>query len=68
MGIILATGASMGFKAIFNKQDDISFDPKALLLLILLVLASWGHKHQQKKELSPIALILFSALLGILFY
>lgn len=71
VGLIIATGALMfaavciGYKKV---GDPLSFDYKALIVFALCAAAYFGYKIWKKKTLSPIILILFSALLGMLFY
>ena len=71
IGLIVATGISMfltvilGINQVGNKVD---FDWKALLIFGLIATTSIVYKKARKKVLSPILLILLSAVLGIIFY
>ena len=71
IGLIVATGISMfltvilGVNQIGNKVD---FDWKALIVFAIIATTAITYKRIRKKALSPIILILFSALLGIIFY
>lgn len=68
MGVILATGLFMAFTAVLGRIDNISFDPAALLILLLLTVLSIAYAYFQKKEFSPILLIAVAALLGMIMY
>jgi len=63
-GIILATGLSMVILHCF--PAGIRPDLPALLMTVMLVAAMLGYQRIRKKKLSPIALLMLSALLGIL--
>ena len=64
IGIILATGVNLSLKACLP-QSGADFRAWAIAL-ILAGIVIFGRK--KKKKLSPIRLILLSAVLGILFY
>ena len=64
-GIILATGVSMAAK---NILPDGGFDIRAVIITAILVLAMLISKYVFKKKLTPILLIAFSAVLGIVVY
>lgn len=68
MGVILATGSYMAFSTVIGSVQAISLDLTAVLILVLLLAAFLLYKRLLKKELSPILLIVFSAVLGILLY
>ena len=61
IGIVLAAGIQMTCKAMFLRPDGI-------LIAALLWAAMLLSKKLRKKKLSPIQLILLSALAGIIFY
>ena len=64
VGIILATGVQLSLKACLPQgSTDIRAIPIALILAAVVVFS-----RKQKKKISPIRLILISAVLGILFY
>ena len=70
IGIILATGAAMLWE---NVVKDISstkadVDITALVITLCLFVFSKFYKKRHKKPLSPIALIVISAVLGIILY
>lgn len=65
MGIILATGMYMFYQAMTAGQD---FDYAAVIILIVLAAIIYGFKNIRKKEISPIILIIVSAVMGIIIY
>lgn len=65
VGIILATGAYMTLHACFSVSGT---DLPALLITVFLCAAMVLHWKLRQKELSPILLIVLSALLGMLVY
>ena len=65
VGIVLATGIYMVFENCFGVVSSLTVNPQAILITLLLIVAKFGYKHFTKKNLSPIALIVLSALLGI---
>lgn len=70
-GLITATALTMllsvvlGFKTVGNQID---FDFKSLIILGVVVLTSTLYSKFRKKKISPIFLILISAILGIILY
>lgn len=69
-GIILTTGLYMTYEAIYSlgPEHSTSLDLGALLIAAILVLVINLWRILRKKPLSPILLIVISAVLGILFY
>ena len=65
VGIILATGVYMAASSCVSLSG---VDVPALLITALLCAAMALHKEVRKKKLSPILLIVISALLGMLVY
>ena len=65
IGIILATGIQLLLQ---NCAPSGRFDWKASFLTGLLALAFWGSRRFCRRKLSPIGLIILSALLGVLAY
>ena len=65
VGIILATGAYMALHTCFSQSG---IDLSALLITIFLCAAIVLYRKLCKKKLSPILLIVLSALLGMLVY
>ena len=63
VGIVLATGINMVLKNCVFRLDVM-----ALVLTALLVAVKWLYHRIRKKKLSPIALILISAALGMVLY
>ena len=68
IGIVLATGIYMIFTNCFGTVSALTVDPQAITISLLLTAAIFGCKRFAKKKLSPIALIIISAFLGIIFY
>ena len=71
VGLIIATGALMFCAVVIGYTKvgaPLSFDWKALVIFGITATAYFVYKFIRKKTLSPIILILFSALLGIIFY
>ena len=48
--------------------DKFAFDFSGMLILLLVITVSFLWKKVRKKKISPILLIVFSALLGVVFY
>jgi chromate transporter len=67
-GIILSTGIFMAFSLFLGGLSALSFDPVAVVIFALLVLASLLYKKFAKKRISPILLIAVSAVLGAILY
>lgn len=67
VGIILATGCWMTLKNFFPGAGA-GFDLKAALLTVVLAAAYFGGRKVLKKGLSPIMLIVVSAVLGVVAY
>lgn len=71
IGLITATGISMLVTVLIGVSkvgDAVAFDYKALIILAIISLTYFIYKKVKKKTLSPIILILISAVLGIVFY
>ena len=60
VGFILATGLTMSL--------NVCGEWKSAALLAFLIFAMWGYQKIRKKKLSPIALIILSAVLGMLIF
>jgi chromate transporter len=65
VGIVLATGLELVLR---NCLAESRLDLTAVLITLLLVGAMFGYKKWTKKKLSPIMLILLSAVLGAIVY
>ena len=68
IGIILATGVYMTGKACLTAGGMLAVNVNALLIAALLFFARSLFQKKMKKKLSPIQLIVLSAVLGILIY
>ena len=68
VGLILAVGIFMTAEAFFDLKGEGAFDPKALLITVLLAAAAFLPPVFGKKKISPIMLIVLSAVLGVLIY
>lgn len=68
IGIVLATGIYMVFGNCFGKISDVRINIQAIIISILLVVSMIGYKHLKRKKLSPILLIIISAVAGIIVY
>lgn len=68
IGIVLATGIHMVLKNCFGTISAINVNLKAIIVTLILVLAMAGYKKAVKKKLSPIMLILLSAVAGVIVY
>ena len=64
IGIILATGVFMTYKAVRAAEGAV-FDTPALILMFLLIFTKVIYKRIRRKKLSPLVLIALSAVLGI---
>lgn len=68
VGLVLGTAITMALTALFGFSSigkGFSFDWRAFVILFLLFALWFGIKKWKKKELSPIVLILLSAVFGI---
>ena len=68
IGIVLATGIYMVLRNCFGTISAVGVDWRAMVISVLLVAAMVGYKRGRKKKLSPIMLIVLSALAGIVVY
>lgn len=72
VGLIVTTGITMILSVILSLSSlstlSVSFDWRALVVFVANLIFSLIYKKFTKKSISPIILIIFSALLGILFY
>ena len=68
IGIVLATGIYMVFSNCFGTISDVTVHFKAIIITVLLFASMLGYKHFKKKKLSPISLIILSAVLGIVVF
>ena len=68
IGIILATGAYMICRNCFGGPETFRIDATALAMTAFLAAAYFGSRRLLKGGISPIMLIVLSALAGILIY
>lgn len=71
VGLIFATAITMFLSSIFSLKaisGGFKFEPLSLVVLALVVAVSMLYKKLLKKKISPILLIIFSAVLGIIFF
>ena len=71
VGMITATAVTMLLKLLLGIQtlhSEISFDWRSFLVLAAILAMSIGYKTLRKKALSPILLILFSGVMGVLIF
>ncbi len=71
VGLIISTGILMAINCIFAFStigSPVIFDWKALVIFLVVATIHFCYKRLKKKAPSPIILIIFSALLGVLFY
>ncbi len=68
VGIVLATGLFMIFQNCVGSPTALTFDIKASLITLLLIILSLVHRLLRHKKLSPLMLITISALCGMVVY
>ena len=68
IGIVLATGLYMIWKNCFGSLTSPDVNLPAIIITAILVAVMLGYKHLAKKKLSPILLILISAVAGMIVY
>ena len=68
IGIVLATGIYMVLKNCFVTISDVTVNLNAVIITALLIASMVGYKHLKKEKLSPISLIVLSAVLGIIVF
>ena len=71
IGLIVATSATMFLSTVIGVttlNNGIEFNAWAVLILALVVAVAFGYKKLKGKPISPILLIVFSALLGMIIY
>lgn len=67
IGIILATGFYMVIHSCIITEGETAFSWKAVLITVVLAVLYYGSRKVGKKGMSPIALILISAVLGVVY-
>lgn len=68
IGIVLATGLYMVFTNLFGSVSEFGVNIRAIIICAVLVIAMVLYKLITKKKLSPIMLIILSAVAGIIVY
>ena len=68
IGIVLATGIYMVLSNCFGAISALKVNVQAIILTAILVASMFGYKHFAKKKLSPIILIIVSAMVGVVVY
>lgn len=71
VGLIFATALTMLISKLFGistVNDEVSFDMLAVIIFVILFCVSFIWKKLKKKQPSPIIMIAFSAILGVVFY
>ena len=68
IGIVLATGIYMVWGNCFGTISVIKVNMQSIIITALLVASMFCYKHFVKKKLSPILLIVISAVAGMLVY
>ena len=68
VGIVLATGIYMLLGCCIGKINDVKVNLEAIIIAGVLMVLMWGYKWIAKKKLSPIMVIVLSAVAGIVIY
>jgi chromate transporter len=68
IGIVLATGMYMVFKNCFGSLNTFGINIRAIVITVILAVAMFGYKKVMQRKLSPIMLIVLSAIAGIITY
>ncbi len=68
IGIVLATGIYMALGNCFGTISAVKVNVQAIIITAILFAFMFGYKRYKKKKLSPIMLIVISALTGIIVY
>lgn len=71
IGLIVATAITLFLSVVFNiktVKSEFSFDWRALAIFAVTVAVHCVYKHFKKKKISPIILILISAVMGMALY
>ncbi len=67
VALIISTGVTMAISSFFSSSYE-TLNYKAIGIFLLLALLSLTYKAIKKKGLQPIAIIIISAVLGIIFF
>lgn len=71
VGLIVATGLYTALTVILGLSvfgNTVSFDYKSLVIFVIVAIVSTIYKKIRKKGISPILLIIISAILGMILY
>ena len=68
IGIVLATGIYMVVNNCFGSVSALSANYQAIIITAILVASMFGYKHFKKQKLSPVLLIVLSAVAGMVIY
>ena len=68
IGIVLATGIYMVVSNCFGSVSALNANYQAIIITAILVASMFGYKHFKKKKLSPVLLIVLSAVAGMVIY
>ena len=68
IGIVLATSIYMVLKNCFGTISNVTINVQAVIITVLLTASMLLYKHFTKKKLSPISLIIISAILGVIVF
>ena len=68
IGIVLATGIYMVFTNCIGSILSVEFNCSAVIITAVLIVSMLGYKHFRGKKLSPILLIVISAVAGVFVY
>ena len=68
IGIIMATGIFMILNNAIGLTNNFNYDIKAIILTVILAVIMFASKPILKKKISPIVLIIVSAVCGIVVY
>lgn len=68
IGIVLATGIYMVFVNCIGSIFAVELNYNAIIITVILIAAMLGYKYFRKKKLSPILLIVISAVVGVFTY
>jgi len=68
IGVVLATGVFMILSNCFSLKSGFQLESRPLLLTLMLCGLTYGSKPLLGKKISPISLIVISAVLGVIAY
>ena len=68
IGIVLATGVYLTVQNCLSASNDMNIDITSLIITLALAIIMIAYKRVSKKKMSPIMLIMLSALIGMAVY